>query len=148
MATKGQIDKVLMCLDQMHLQEFEKISDRTNIGMGAVLKILNESPDAGLSAGKISEALKISEARVTVLVQKLLKKGYIVKENDSTDARIVKIKLTREGKEIIEDLHNDLRRNVSFVIDVVGMEKIDKYLHLSEEIYNAIRQLPPPPKIF
>ena len=109
-----------------------------------LLKVLPEP----VTAGKISEMMGVSEARVTALLKKMINRGYITKEKDERDARVAIVKLTLEGIAMADGLRDTLRQNIAAVIDSVGMEKLTLYGQLTEEINGAMKsQLPPPPLI-
>lgn len=125
---------------------FQKLIGDVNSGVCAVLRILYETDDS-LSLGKISEKLEISEARVTALVKKMIKKGYIQKEKDKSDARVTNIRLTSSGKQAVENLISILTSNIAMVANEVGIDKLIAYLELTDEIEDAMKKLPPPPDI-
>lgn len=125
---------------------FQKLIGDVNSGVCAVLRILYETADS-LSLGKISEKLEISEARVTALVKKMIKKGYIEKEKDKSDARVTNIRLTSSGKQAVENLGEILLCNIAMVANEVGIEKLVEYLKLTDEIEEAMKKLPSPPDI-
>jgi DNA-binding MarR family transcriptional regulator len=54
----------------------------------------------GKTISEISQTLGITLPSVTISVNKLIKKGYLLKEKSSEDGRSVIIKLTREGSRI------------------------------------------------
>lgn len=147
MATYKEVDFVFNHLMQSQSFELLKLFNDTNTGVGAVLRILKESPSP-VSARKISEIMCVSEARVAVLLRKMQDRGYISKEKDSNDARIVPVRLTQKGDLQAESLHDVLCHNIATVIDSMGFEKIEQYIKLTEEINNTIKnQLPAPPEI-
>ncbi len=147
MATYKEVDFVFNHLMQSQSFELLKLFNDTNTGVGAVLRILKESPSP-VSARKISEIMCVSEARVAVLLRKMQNRGYISKEKDGNDARIVPVRLTQKGDLQAESLHDVLCHNIATVIDSMGFEKIEQYIKLTEEINNTIKnQLPAPPEI-
>lgn len=54
--------------------------------------------EEGRSVGEIAEDLGVTVPTVTVSVNRLVKKGYVVKSKSPQDARITLIRLTDEGR--------------------------------------------------
>ncbi len=77
MATKSQIEMVLREFKKIHPPHpvglLQRI-DETQEGVGAVLCLLHES-DETVTAGRVSEVLGVSTARVAVLLKKWRQRG-------------------------------------------------------------------------
>lgn len=147
MTNKDNIDIVFNHLMKNPSQKLLKLFNDSNTGMGAVFRIL-KSTSSPITASKISELMNVSEARVTALLNKMQKRGYISKEKSVTDARMTYVKLTELGNCEAEKLHNILCKNIAVIIDTVGFEKIGQYICLTEEINTAIQNnLSTPPDI-
>lgn len=65
----------------------------------------------GISVSDIASGMCITRPSVTVAVNKLVKKGYAVKETDDDDGRIIVVNLSSEGKRV-NVLHKRCQRNV------------------------------------
>lgn len=138
MAKKEQIDYVFNFIMKAQPQKFYKLITDSNAGIGAVLRMLDQAVDS-VTAGKLSEDIGVSEARITALIKKMEKRGYIVKEKDSSDARITIIKLSEKGKKTADTIRKNLRSNIEIVIDSIGMGKIEQYIKLTTEINGIIK---------
>lgn len=77
------------------------------MGQGRLLRVLDTQGGA-MTAGEISEALDIRPSSVSELIAKLENAGFVSKEKDTADKRIVNIQLTAEGKAFLEK-HQDKR---------------------------------------
>ncbi len=147
MKDKEKIDMIFEHLMGNSSQELLKLFNDSNSGMGAVFRILKSS-SAPITASKISELMDVSEARMTVLLKKMQNRGYIIKEKSGSDARVSYIKLTDLGNAEAENLHDILCQNIAIIVDAVGIEKIEQYIRLNDEINSAIRNnLSAPPDI-
>ena len=142
MATQEQIRRIFQKMSESHPKEFFHHMDETQAGIGAVLRLLymEEKP---VTAGKISDTLGISTARVAVLLRKMESKGLIIKEKNPLDARVTIVSLTDMGTEMIKDAWKEIQEQMGKIIDTVGEERLLEYI----EISNEIRQVVSPPKI-
>ena len=141
MATRMQIERMLEKLKHAHPDDFFKHVDETQAGIGAVLRLLYISNDT-VTAGKISDELMVSTARVAVLLKKMASKGLITKEHSPIDARITLVKLTEYGAKTNEEMRDGMYQQMGIVIDTVGEERLLEFITIAEEIKNAIT----PPK--
>lgn len=132
MATKEQIEQVMM--RSMHSRPINM--DQTgfsNNGMIGVLLLLHHSSET-VTAGRISEVLHISTARVAALIKKMVEKDLIVKETGATDARVVEIRMTDHGQEVIKAIQQKRCELLEAIIDQVGMERLLEYFDTSDKI--------------
>lgn len=139
MATEEQIEALLKQFKKAPPSECFHGFDISSAGVRAILKLLNET-DSKVTAGKISECMNVSTARVAVLLKKMVAKGLIEKENDSTDGRVVVVKLSKHGKQVADDLKAELYGHISEMIDKVGMDKMLEFAAISNEIHSVMKQ--------
>lgn len=137
MATKEQVQMILQYLEETHPAKFYKALNEENAGIGAVLRCLHESKGP-VTAGDISEFMQVSTARVAALLKKMAAQGLVTKECDAADARFTIVRISPKGEEKIEQIHDTICRQVSAVIDRVGMEKMMEYISISEQIRAAV----------
>lgn len=137
MATKEQINYVFTNLMQSQPTEFLRLLNGAKAGIGHVLKILNET-DCPVTAGEISDKMNVSTARVAVLLRKMVKKNFIVKETDKFDARITIVKLTDYGRQTANAMREEMQEHISVIIDTMGMDKINEFISLSNEIKTVV----------
>lgn len=143
MATNEQIEVMFNKLERIRIAHFLKRFDDVQAGIGAVLRMLYLSQGTMVTAGKISEVLGISTARVAVLLKKLSAKGLITKEHDIVDARITVVKLTELGKKTVLEIQQEMYQQMGIIIDKVGEERLLEFIDIFNEIEDAVE----PPKI-
>lgn len=139
MASEEQILRVFNELNKCNPLEFVQSINETVVGIGAVLRCLNEADEA-VTAGKLSEVLNVSTARIAALLKKMVAKGLITRERDAEDRRVVVIRLTELGESKAQEMHNNMLRNLGHVIDVVGEERMLEYMEISSEIRAAVKK--------
>lgn len=142
MATQEQVAFVWRFLQESDPAAMLKSFTEGNAGIGAVLRILYESP-GDMTAGNISELMHVSTARVAVLLKNMEAKGLIVKDCDAKDARVTIVRLSETGKEKIQQMQDEAYAKIELVIDQVGMERIKEFI----AIFGEIRSVVQPPDI-
>ena len=111
MATREQIEILLEQLEKAPPSEHFHHIDSNAVGIRAILKYLSET-DEKVTAGKISEHIKVSTARVAVLLKKMEAKNLIEREQDLDDGRIVIIKLSEQGRQTAITAREEVYRSV------------------------------------
>ncbi len=139
MATTEQIETLLEQLNKAPPSEHFQNIDKNTVGIRAILKYLSET-DEKVTAGKISEHMKVSTARVAVLLKKMTAKDLIEKEQDPADGRIVIVKLSEYGKQTAEVLRENIYKHISEMIDRVGMERMLEFAEISNEIHSVMKE--------
>ncbi len=142
MATREQIEKIALLLDESHPAKFMKKHNETNAGIGAVLRFLYEAGKP-MTAGSISQFMNVSTARVAVLLKKMEAKGLIYRQTGSEDARTVEVNLTESGTETAHKMRESMYQDIGALIDTIGMDRLIEYTNISKEIRSVMKGPPP-----
>ena len=133
---------VLNIMQQLHHKPpddiLRKFSD-DNAGIGCMLKYLYETENP-VSAGEISRFMRVSTARVSVLLKKMYEKGYICRCNCSEDARRLMISLSEKGKAEYLVRQERMIEIFSNIIDRIGKEQMEEFISISNEIKEIVSE--------
>lgn len=82
-----------------------------------VLEAINLVNDKTMS--NVAKKLRITVGSLTISIDRLVKKCYVMRGNDENDRRRVLIGLTSKGKEVLK-IHDDFHNNMldSFIEDI------------------------------
>lgn len=139
MATQTQIETLMEALRKAPPSEhFQKI-DRSTMGIRAILKYLSEG-NGQATAGEISRALRVSTARVAVLLKKMESRGLLEKQSDPTDGRLVVARLSQQGTDTAEQLRRERDTQLGMLIDAIGMERLLEFAAISCEICSVMEK--------
>lgn len=142
MATTEQIEVLMEELKKAPPAECFQNFDMSTAGIRAILKILNET-DTKVTAGDLSEYMKVSTARIAVLLKKMEAKGFIEKEHDSADGRVVVVRLSNKGKELADKFKANLYAHIGEMIDKIGMDRMLEFAAVSNEIQSLMKKSHP-----
>lgn len=142
MATREEIEKIALLLDESHPSKFVKKHNETSAGIGAVLRFLADSGQP-MTAGSISHFMNVSTARVAVLLKKMEARGLICRQAGATDARTVEVSLTPLGADKATRLRENLYHDIGILIDTIGVERLIEYTNISREIRSVMKGPPP-----
>ena len=90
---------------------------------------------------ELSEAMSVSTARVTRLLNALEERGLIQRSMDLTDRRKIIVKLTESGKRYLEAVYLRNHKRASAVIDALGAEETETFIRIAEKIVDISRSL-------
>lgn len=139
MATQAEIEILLKQLKKAPPSALFQNIDKSTVGIRAVLQYLYET-DEVVTAGKLSEKMGVSTARVAVLLKKMAAKGLVEKEADPTDGRVVVVRLSEYGKETALKIREDIYARINTMIDKVGMERMLEFAEISNEIHSVMEK--------
>lgn len=91
-----------------------------------------------VSAGMLSEKLKVSTARIASILNSLEAKKLIKRKIGTDDKRKVVVEITTEGKEIIKKYQEEVVNKVSYIISRIGQEKAKQFFDITLEINSII----------
>ncbi len=138
MATKDEIRIIKELLDKNAPGKgFERIN-KGDVGLFAVLRYLDEFGN-DISSVDISNYLRISSARMTVLLKKMEHKGLIIKNKSVRDARAIEVSLTDKGQKLINEFKEKMNKSISRIIDEFGVDEIRflfKKINVIKEVFN------------
>ena len=138
MATKQQIDLLTQLFAEARPAQMNAWPQRnTNLGNEGMLGVLLYlyRTDGTVTAGMISKFMNITTGRVSVLIQKMVDKGLIIRETGKEDARVAELRLTDKGRQVIEELQQKRTAQMEQLIDTVGMERLKEYIEISREVW-------------
>lgn len=138
MASRKQIEMIIEKMEASNPVELFKNLSETQRGIGAVLRLLYES-NGTTTAGKISEELNVSTARVAVLLKKMVAKGLLTKEKGITDGRVTLVRLTELGDKTVSKMRDEMCEQVGCIIDTVGEERLLEFIDISNEIISVVK---------
>lgn len=77
-----------------------------------------------LRPSTLAEKLHVTSGGVTVLTTKLIKAGYIIKTQNTTDRRASQLEITETGHQLLETAHNHITAIVNRMFGMLTEEEI------------------------
>jgi DNA-binding MarR family transcriptional regulator len=87
----------------------------------------------------ISNAMSMSSSAATQLVDGLVENGYVIRQNDPKDRRLVRITLSPRGKKHILKMKEIRIKEMSELFDVLTDAELGTYLHLNHKIASKMQ---------
>lgn len=103
-----------------------------------VMAVLSEEPKVGVRMSDLAQGLKLSQPRLTRIVTKLEKGGFVERENSVDDRRVVNAYLTDAGLEKITNAAPGHVMHVrEAVIDRLTAQQIENLIDIGEALFSA-----------
>ncbi|MGD0236490.1 MAG: MarR family transcriptional regulator [Syntrophorhabdales bacterium] len=96
------------------------------------LKIV--SRHAGLALGDLSGKMYLHPSTVTGVIDRLESKGYVVRDRDSADRRVVKVKLTPAGQDLAAKAPNPIQGKMIYGLTKLSEDELNT-------IYESVKRL-------
>ncbi len=119
-------EDILYALELFHKSRPQHVFDEmknNDMGSFAVIKYIHEV-GREVNSAEICKHLKISSARMVVLIRKLEAKNLVVKVNSTNDSRSKIIMLSDKGKETVKRMHDQMYKSAEKVVDEFGIEAL------------------------
>ena len=108
-----------------------------SIGELHLLEVVGESKDKGVLICELAQRMELTPPTVTVAINKLASKGYVLKTRSTVDKRSVIVTLTRMGKKVNAAhryFHQQMVRNIEKLLSpgeregmLHGMQTLNRF---------------------
>jgi DNA-binding MarR family transcriptional regulator len=88
--------------------------------------------------GCLAKMLNLTMSAVTVIVDRMVKKGFVKRERSREDRRVVKVTLMKKGEDTIKGINKERRHMANELFSVLSEKERKEYLRLIEKVYNGL----------
>ena len=74
-------------------------------------------------------------------VNNLEEKGYVERITDKEDRRVVYLNLTKEGKDILDEVDNEFKNFTQKIVEEMGEEDTDTMIRLFNKLYDIVSKM-------
>jgi 4'-phosphopantetheinyl transferase len=84
--------------------------------------------DGALPMSQLAEALDVSQASATGIVDRMAQRGLITRQSDANDRRVTRVALTDRGRIAIERLGAERRDRLAKLLDELSDDELQAFL--------------------
>jgi DNA-binding MarR family transcriptional regulator len=136
--TKLKIDLIAENLITIHPLLFKSISkplrNQTSITPGGMFVLGSLKRHGILSMSDIGKCLSMPKPHITVIVDKLIEEGYVERQSDPKDRRIVNILLTEKGLADFEDIKKAISENLKSKLLLLTDQELNQLEVASQQV--------------
>lgn len=104
-----------------------------------VIMVIDDKKSVNMT--ELANELLISKPQLTPIINKLIQKNYLVRENSPEDRRIINISLTQLGKDILEQRKEYFYKVIAQKISTLQTEELEELNTAIITIINLINTL-------
>ncbi len=101
-----------------------------------ILDLLNRCGASKMT--DLAKEMKVSTAASTGIVQRLVLLGYVQREFDQSDRRIIKIKLSAKGAQLLKKLTTQRRQFITKVFEQISEHDRSEYLRILTQVREVL----------
>ena len=133
--------QLILKADRLNKQLYSRMGDKLRMhrSQHMVLMYISRS-DLSVSQKEIAEAFEISPPAVAMLMKRLEKNGYIVRESSREDNRCNVITLTEKGKQVVEATKKLGEQCNSAAFAGFNEEEIDMFISFMEKVEENLQK--------
>jgi DNA-binding MarR family transcriptional regulator len=135
---KLKIDQIAENLITIHPLLYKSISrplrNHTSITPGGMFVLGSLKRHGILSMTDIGKYLSMPKPHITVIVDKLIEEGYVERQNDPKDRRIINIQITETGLKDFETIKQSISENMKSKLVMLNDEELDQLEAASKQV--------------
>jgi MarR family transcriptional regulator, organic hydroperoxide resistance regulator len=101
-----------------------------------ILYLLSTSED--VKSTELAEKLDVKPSAITVMIDRLLKNHFVLRQRDENDRRIVKLELTTVGRDVFEKAKKKRREIFSRYLAYLEEEDVEQLVTIYEKLAAAV----------
>lgn len=103
-----------------------------------VLDVLHSHPESKMT--DLARFINVTTAAVTGIIDRLVRDGYVKRQADVRDRRIIKVSLTARGASMVRKMMEHRKKVTSKIFGVITEEEREAYLKILEHIRDHLKQ--------
>jgi len=103
-----------------------------------VLEYLESKKEAKMT--DLARFMRVTTAAMTGIVERLVRDGYVARVFDVADRRIIRVRLTARGMEVIKKINSHRRSMIINIFEKISMQDREDYLRVLGHIKGVLEQ--------
>jgi DNA-binding MarR family transcriptional regulator len=140
--TKLKVEIIAQNLMAIHPLLYKSITkplrSKTSITPGGMFVMDSLKRHGTLSMSDIGKCLSMPKPHITVIVDRLIEEGYVVRQNDSNDRRIINISLTDKGLIDFEDIKQALSETLKSKLVLLNDQELEQLSEASQKMKDIL----------
>ncbi|TVY09019.1 MarR family winged helix-turn-helix transcriptional regulator [Paenibacillus cremeus] len=87
---------------------------------------------------KLAQQLEVTPSAITVMIDRLVNHGYVVRKADEHDRRVVLLEVTEQGHQVLQTIKELRTQAVKTYLSYLEPEEFDLFLNIFEKIAHNI----------
>lgn len=93
-----------------------------------------------ITVGELAQMLQITPGAATQLTDSLIKARHIERESDSSDRRVTRIKLSKEGQKVLEEAKKEKLAKLQKILAPLADEELQTLATLLKKVSKSVQE--------
>lgn len=102
-----------------------------------ILRFVNANPSTTM--GELADFIGLSQSAASQAVERLVEDKMIARQDDKSDRRVVRLKLTKKGQEELEKTHKAKRERLQKIFSHIPERDLKEYLRIQKELLKILK---------
>jgi len=111
-----------------------EVSDKFGITGPQLWALKTISQNENLSLSDLSKRMYLHPSTITGLMDRLEKKGYVARNRDQVDRRVISVQLTPKGKSLTRKAPNPVQGKMIYGLRNLNREELDSIYHSFQKL--------------
>lgn len=120
-------------------EELRHLGERKSSKIFFLLLMIEQYGNPSIST--VGRILHVSKTQMTSKIDELVKAGFIERVHDENDRRIIRLVLTREGRNFIKNYQKTFNENMSQLLSQLSFEDVEELKKSLKTIKNVILKI-------
>ena len=103
------------------------------------LVVLKELAGGQLRMTDLAHSLNVTTAAMTGIIDRLVRDGYVRRETDDADRRIIKVRATTKGARIAKDAAEHQKNMIAKIFSVISQDEREEYLRIMTIVCDSLK---------
>jgi DNA-binding MarR family transcriptional regulator len=101
------------------------------------LSVLTHLRHNSVTMRELAKQLAVGESAATAVVDRLVRQGLVIRCDDPTDRRVVRLTLSAEGQSVVAEMRATVCRKTASLLDVLSDEQLAQLVAIIETLEAA-----------
>ncbi|ATH61242.1 MULTISPECIES: MarR family winged helix-turn-helix transcriptional regulator [Staphylococcus] len=112
-----------------------------NVNISQILALSKLKEEGPQKPSTLALALGYTSGAITKLTNNLVKEGYILREHQKNDRRVVLITITKKGLKVLEEAQKQGQNMRNEVYSVLNIEEVEQLLSIQKKLFERVKYL-------
>src|SRR5699024_613563 len=112
-----------------------------NVNISQILALSKLKEEGPQKPSILALALGYTSGAITKLTNNLVKEGYILREHQKNDRRVVLITITKKGLKVLEEAQKQGQNMRNEVYSVLNTEEVEQLLSIQKKLFERVKYL-------
>ncbi|MCY1038878.1 MarR family transcriptional regulator [Staphylococcus nepalensis] len=112
-----------------------------NVNISQILALSKLKEEGPQKPSTLALALGYTSGAITKLTNNLVKEGYILREYQKNDRRVVLITITKKGLKVLEEAQKQGQNMRNEVYSVLNIEEVEQLLSIQKKLFERVKYL-------